>query len=108
MPVWFVLDGEDVVFTTGASDEKGQGLRRDRYACMCVDDEAPPSSFVMIEGPVELGSDLDELRRVATRIGRRYMGDDRGEEFGARNATEGELLVRLRPAHVLAEAALTD
>ena len=40
-------------------------------------------------------------------IGSRYMGDDRAEEFGARNAAEGELLVRLRPAHVLAEADLT-
>ena len=108
VPVWFVLDGEDVVFTTTASSVKGQALRRDRYACMCVDDQAPPFSFVMIEGPVELSSDLDELRQFATRIGRRYMGDDRGEEFGARNAAEGELLVRLRPTHVLAEAALTD
>ena len=75
---------------------------------MCVDDQAPPFSFVMVEGPVELSSDLDELRRVATLIGGRYMGDERGEEFGARNAIEGELLVRLRPAHVLAEAELTD
>jgi PPOX class probable F420-dependent enzyme len=108
VPVWFVLDGEDVVFTTTASSVKGQALRRDRYACMCVDDQEPPFSFVMIEGPVELSSDLDELREVATRIGTRYMGDERGEEFGVRNATEGELLVRLRPAHVLAEAALTD
>jgi PPOX class probable F420-dependent enzyme len=104
VPVWFVLDGDDVVFTTSASSVKGQALRRDRYACMCVDDQAPPYSFVMIE----LSSDLDELRQVATRIGKRYMGNDRGEEFGARNATEGELLVRLRPAHVLAETALAD
>src|SRR3954470_8466232 len=108
VPVWFVLDGDDVVFTTAARSVKGQALRRDPYACMCVDDQAAPFSFVMIEGPVELSSDLDELRQVATRIGRRYMGDDRGEEFGMRNATEGELLVRLRPAHVLAEAALAD
>jgi len=28
--------------------------------------------------------------------------------FGARNAAEGELLVRLRPAHVPAEAEPTD
>ena len=75
---------------------------------MCVDDQAPPFSFVMIEGPIELSTDLDELRRVATRIGRRYMGVGRAEEFGARNAAEGELLVRLRPAHVLAQADLTD
>src|SRR4051812_10233953 len=48
----------------------------------------------MIEGPIELSTDLDELRRVATRIGRRYMGVERADEFGARNAAGGELLVR--------------
>ena len=106
VPVWFVLDGDDVVFTTGASSVKGQALRRDPYACLCVDDEVPPFSFVMVEGPVELSTDLDELRRVTTRIGRRYMGAERADEFGARNAVEGELLVRLRPTHVLAEADL--
>ena len=108
VPVWFVLDGEDVVFTTSATSVKGAALRRDGYASLCVDDQVPPFSFVMVEGPVELSSDPDELRRVATQIGRRYMGHERAEEFGARNAAEGELLVRLRPAHVLAEAELTE
>src|SRR3954462_2900248 len=106
VPVWFVLDGEDVVFTTGARSVKGQALRRNPYACLCVDDQAPPYRFVMIEGPIELSTYLDELRRVATRIGRRYMGAERAEEFGARNAAEGELLVRLRPGRGLAEADL--
>jgi PPOX class probable F420-dependent enzyme len=59
VPVWFVLDGEDVVFTTGAGLVKGQALRREPYACLCVDDQAP-FSFVMVEGPVELSTDLDE------------------------------------------------
>ena len=108
VPVWFVLDGDDVVFTTGASSVKGQTLQRDPYACLCVDDQAPPFSFVMVEGRVEVSTDLDELRRVATRIGSRYMGAERAEEFGARNAVEGELLVRLRPTHVLAEADVSD
>src|SRR3954467_347995 len=106
VPVWFVLDGEDIVFTTGASSVKGQALRRDPYACLCVDDQAPPFSFVMVEGPVELSTDLDELRRVATRIGRRYMGAERAEEVGARTAAEGELLVRLGRGRVLAEVDL--
>ena len=106
--MWFVLDGEDVVFTTGASSVKGQAFRRDPYTCLCVDDQMPPFGFVMVEGPVESSTDLDELRRVATRIGRRYMGAGRADEFGARNATEGELLVRVRPMHVLAEADLAD
>jgi hypothetical protein len=54
-----------------------------------------------------VSTDLDELRRVATLLGRRYMGAERADEFGARNAAEGELLVRLRPTHVLAQADLT-
>ena len=80
VPVWFVLDGEDIVFTTGANSVKGQALRRDPYACRCVDGQVPPFSFVMVEGPVELSTDLDELRRVATLIGRRYMGAERAED----------------------------
>src|SRR3982750_4167776 len=87
VPVWFVLDGEDVVFTTTSTSGKGAAPRRDRYACLGVDDQAPPFSFVMVEGPVELSSDLDELRRVATRIGGGYMGGGRGEKVGAGNGT---------------------
>jgi PPOX class probable F420-dependent enzyme len=62
VPVWFVLDGEDVVFSTAASSVKGRALRRDRRACLCVDDQAPPFSFVMLDGVVTLGDDLGELR----------------------------------------------
>jgi hypothetical protein len=29
---------------------------------LCGDDQAPPFSYVMVEGPVELSTDLDELR----------------------------------------------
>ena len=36
------------------------------------------------------------------------MGTERGEEFGRRNAVPGELLVRLRPDHVVAIAGVAD
>jgi hypothetical protein len=67
-----------------------------------VDDERPPFAFVKLTGPVTLSEDLDDVRRWAARIGGRYMGAERAEEFGARNGVPGELLVRLRPARVLA------
>jgi hypothetical protein len=47
---------------------------------------------------------LDELLRFATEIGGRYMGPERAEEFGQRNAVPGELLVRVTPERVIAEA----
>jgi PPOX class probable F420-dependent enzyme len=106
-PIWFVLDGADVVFTTSAQSVKGRSLRRDPRAAMAVDDQAPPYSFVVIEGEVTLSEDPDELLRWATAIGGRYMGADRAEEFGRRNGVPGELLARLTPTKVIAQRDVT-
>jgi PPOX class probable F420-dependent enzyme len=105
-PIWFVVDdaasGLELVFNTDAESAKGRALRRDPRVSLLVDDERPPFAFVKLTGPVTLGEDLDELRTWATRIGGRYMGAARAEEFGARNGVPGELLVRLRPERVIA------
>lgn len=107
-PVWYVMEGNTIVFNTGASTVKGRNLSRDPRASICVDDERPPFSFVVVEGAVELSDDLDDLRTTATAIGARYMGADRAEEFGARNGVPGELVVRLRPERVVSAFDLAD
>jgi len=104
MPVWFALDGEELVFTTWGDSAKGRNLRRDPRAAVVVDEEVAPYAFVHMRGRVTLSEDLDELLRLATAIGGRYMGADRADEFGRRNAVPGELLVRLRPERVIATA----
>ncbi len=108
VPIWFVLDGDEVLLTTGADTVKGRNILRDPRVCLCVDDEDPPFAYVMVEGEAEVTEDPDELLRWATRLGGRYMGADRAEEFGRRNAVEGELLVRIRPTKILARAAIAD
>jgi hypothetical protein len=102
VPIWFVLDGDDVVFNTGASTIKGRSLRRDGRISLCVDDQRPPFSYVTIEGRASVSEDPEEVLRFATLIGSRYMGANRAEEFGRRNGVPGELVVRLRPDKVLA------
>ena len=77
VPVWFVLDDDDIVFTTGASTVKGKAIARDPRVALVVDDERPPFGFVAIQGRAQTSDDLAELRTWATRIGARYMGDDR-------------------------------
>ena len=108
VPIWFDLDGDEIVFTTSKTSIKGRALQRDGRICLCVDDERPPFSFVMIEGTATLAEDPGQLRHWATRIGGRYMGADRAEEYGARNGVPGELLVRVRPTRVLAQADIAD
>ncbi len=102
-PVWFTLDGDDVLFTTAAATVKGRNLRRDGRATVVVDLQEPPYAYVMLSGTATLSDDPGELRRVATAVGGRYMGANRAEEFGDRNAVAGELVVRLTPTTILSE-----
>jgi PPOX class probable F420-dependent enzyme len=108
MPIWFVLDGDDVVFNTGTDTIKGRNLRSTGWASMCVDDERPPFSFVTLSGPVTLSTDLEAMLQFATEIAARYMGPELGEQYGRRNAVEGELLVRMRIERVLALRDIAD
>jgi PPOX class probable F420-dependent enzyme len=107
-PIWFVLDGDAVVFNTGAATVKGKNIRHDPRVTLCVDDDQPPFSYVIIEGTAEIDTDLDDMLTWATRIGGRYMGAERAEEFGRRNAVDTELLVRVAPTRFITEAGVSD
>ena len=107
-PIWFVFDGDDIVFNTGADTVKASALRAEPRVTMTVDDQEPPYSFVMVEGTVTISDDLDEMRPISTRIGGRYMGEHQAEEFGRRNAVAGELLIRLTPTKVVSRAAMAE
>ena len=102
VPVWFVIDDGDIVFNTWHTSVKARNLRREGRAAMSVDLERPPYAFVLVEGRVDLREGDPRLLELATRIGGRYMGADRAEEFGRRNGVEGELVVRLSMDRIVA------
>ena len=106
-PVWFVLEGDSLIFNTGKDTAKGRALATDPRATLCVDLERPPYAFVQVQGEAELSEDPAELVRTATLIAARYVGPERAEEFGRRNGVPGELVVRLRPVRVLANFDIT-
>jgi PPOX class probable F420-dependent enzyme len=101
-PIWFIVEGDSIVFNTGKDTAKGRSLARDPRVSMCVDLEQMPYAFVQVQGEAELSEDPAELLRTATAIAARYAGDERAEQFGKRNAVPGELIVRVRPTKVLA------
>ncbi len=106
-PIWFVVDGDDLVFTTWHSSAKAKNLDRNGRAALAVDLEEPPYAFVMVDGPVTISEDPAELLHYATRIGARYMGADQAEAFGRRNAVDGEWLVKLTMETVVAKHDMT-
>lgn len=108
-PIWFVLDGENLYFTTWHESVKAANIRRDPRVAISVDEETPPYHFVIVEGEAAI-LDPSPEERVAwsTRIARRYMGDELAEQFGKRNGVEGELLIRVTPAKFIAQKNLAD
>jgi PPOX class probable F420-dependent enzyme len=107
-PVWFLVDEDERVFNTMRNSAKGRALTHDPRVVVCVDDPHPPFSFVQVQGVARTSEDQRELVDTATRIPARYMGPDRAEEFGKRNAVPGGIVVRFRPTRVVSAFNLQD
>lgn len=106
-PVWFVLDGDEIVFNTGTDTAKGRAIARDPRLVLCVDLPAPPYAFVQVQGEAATSEDPATLLRSATEIARRYVGPELADQFGHRNGIPGEMVVRLRPTKVVAQLDMT-
>jgi hypothetical protein len=83
-PIWFDLDDNGtILFMTGIRTAKGHAIHRDPQVCLCVDDETPPFSFVMIDGEVTwITADPDEMLPWSVRIAARYMEPTRARRTG--------------------------
>ncbi len=103
-PIWFVLDNDDnIIFTTWNESLKAKNIHHNPNVSMCVDDQAPPFSFVIVEGVAEIVGEPNDILEWATRIAARYMGEKNAEIYGKRNSIKGELLLRIRPTKIIAQ-----
>lgn len=107
-PIWFDMDGDDILFTTWHTSVKGLNIQRNGRIALCVDDDKPPFAYAIIEGTATLTDDPAQLLYWATRIAGRYMGADLAESYGKRNGVPGELLVRVAPTKILAYTGISD
>lgn len=119
VPIWFVFDSnnndgrvsetekegyDDIIFTTSSGSAKARNIQRENRVSICVDDQTPPFSYVVIYGTARIQHcEQTELFRFATKIAQRYVGKEVAELYGKRNSAEGEVLVRIKPIKVIAE-----
>ena len=106
VPVWYILDGDQIVFTCAHRSVKARNLARDPRAAVSVDDEVFPYAFVLVRGTVELAVRPDDLLAWTTRIAERYLGPARAEEYGRRNAELDDSVARLTPERIVAQAEI--
>jgi PPOX class probable F420-dependent enzyme len=105
VPIWFTLDDEDnILFTTGDTSVKAKNIQRNNRVRLCVDDQVPLFSSVTIDGIAEIiSNEPSEVYKWAKIIAARYMGNDKAEEYGKRNSSEGELLIKIKSTRVIGQ-----
>ena len=99
-PVWFVLDGDTLVFATSENSVKGKNLERDPTVCLLVEDERPPYGYALIDGHATVSPNREDLLDWNTRLAARYVGREQAAAFGRRNTTDDTILVRITPEKV--------
>ena len=99
-PVWFVVDGDDLVFTTSEGTVKGRNLRANPHAAVTVDVSEYPYAFAVVRGSVTLELRAPDLLAWTTRIAERYVPARLATDFGKRNAVDSEALCRLHIGHL--------
>ena len=109
VPIWYTLDEDNIIFNTSDNSVKAKNIRHDNRVRLCVDDQAPLYSFVTIDGIAEIISgEPSIIFKWAKIIAARYMGDDKAEEYGKRNSSEGELLIKIKPIKVIGQKDIAE
>jgi nitroimidazol reductase NimA-like FMN-containing flavoprotein (pyridoxamine 5'-phosphate oxidase superfamily) len=95
-PLWFVLEPDgSLAFSVAPGSRKAGLMTKAGRATMCVQSEAAPYSYVVVEGPVEnRGAADEEFRRD---MAFRYLGPELGEVYFQGVKDEPNVTFVLRP-----------
>lgn len=95
LPIWYQYEDGDVIIGMAADSFKAQLLRRNGRASMTVQNETPPYQYVMVEGPVTVGTEQRDPLSMPTR----YLGEELGKWYAEQNAESDieSVIVRLTP-----------
>lgn len=96
--IWYIRDGEEIVFTSEADAFKVKNMRRDPRVSLVITDGG---RYVSIRGKVEI-DDNDELAAEwLLRIAKRYYGAEEGQNQFNEFHQKPYALMRLKPDRIL-------
>jgi PPOX class probable F420-dependent enzyme len=100
VPVWFMLDGDDLVVFAEASTQKVKNARANPRANIAIGGDPPGSPCYLIEGDVAVEDDPEH--RIAARITRHYESLAEAEASLAAWRDLELVVLRLKPRRVIA------
>jgi PPOX class probable F420-dependent enzyme len=104
VPVWYALDGDDILISVGEQTVKGRNLAHDPRTTIVVEDPAPPYSFVSIDGTADLLRDPGDIRDASRKIAHRYLPPEAVDGWVEYATGPGKVIARISPTHTVAVA----
>ncbi len=92
-PVWFMLDGDEILMNTSQGRAKLRNLQANPYAAIAVVDRENPYLYVQIRGPVRL--DPANGARDIDRLSMRYRG--KAYQYPPTDSPEKRVSIHLQP-----------
>ena len=97
--MWYVLDGDEIVFNTKAGRTKETNLARDRRVSLLVYDDSG-YKYIRIDGRVTAITDPQIAHRDIARLAVRYSGEEKVKAAIARFEREERITYRLPTTRV--------
>lgn len=94
LPIWYQFTDGVVEIGMDGDSLKARLLRAAGRATLTVQTEAPPYTYVSVQGPVEVLAEQRDTLAMASR----YLGPELGQWYADNNpSTASSVLVRLHP-----------
>jgi len=98
-PVYYVMDGDDVLISTTASRFKAKAIRRNPAVSLCVLGEKPPFPYLLVygRGRIEDGGAAEAMRKIGERMMGNAIPDEAMQQLEERAKKEGRVVLRVTP-----------
>lgn len=99
-PVYYVMDGDDIVISTTASRFKAKAVRRGAPLSICVLGESYPFPYLLVEGDavIEEAGAADLMMKIGERMTGNPVPESARPMIEQRAKDEGRVVLRLRPS----------
>jgi nitroimidazol reductase NimA-like FMN-containing flavoprotein (pyridoxamine 5'-phosphate oxidase superfamily) len=99
-PVYYAMDGNDILISTTASRFKARAVRRNEATSLCVLAEEFPFPYLLVygKGTIEESGATDVMRKVGGRMSGNPIPPAAMPAIEERARKEGRVVLRVRPA----------
>ena len=99
VPIWFMLDGDDLIVFTERKSAKVKHLLANPHGSLAFGGDPVGSPCYLIEGDFVIEDDPDHA--VTSRVTHHYETPERAKELLAAWKNDDEVILRLKPGRVI-------